>query len=584
MKKTLTLVFILAFSATNFAQDKIITLKGKVTHLDMATANVEVQSQKTGNTSTTDADGKYEIKTVAGDLVIFSYPGLRDMEIIVEDVTSYLNISMNAAVNQLDEVVVEKTRIKSQNQLRGEYNSNKNLINTAFGILDKDITSFAVRIIDKSRFTLGGIDLASAIQFRFPGIRVERFPETFTKPTIYLRGGGVGFFPAIYDVDGMIFQDFPDFVAVENVERIAILSGLGLVTKYGGKANGGVIVINTKGANTYLDPSTGKPYDLARLRNNVYEGGAINQAQANKSRPDYLTRLYETPTEKEAIAVYKEQAKAYRSSLYYVLDVFGYFNSRWNNTELANDILKEHWDLFSENPLGLKALAYLYQAMGDNQKAHELFKEVFILRPNYAQSYRDLALSYTDIGDFKKAASMYARYDFLVGEAFIDAEDKGFTPLIEREFRNFIELHGAEVTKTRLSKDESLTTDFKGTRLVFEWNDSEAEFDLQFVNPKNHFFTWEHSMFANADRIKEEKIKGYSCEEYLIDSSLKGTWQVNLKYLGNKNLTPTYLKATLYYNYGTTSQRKETKVFKLQLKNVYQELFKVQNSLSLISN
>jgi tetratricopeptide (TPR) repeat protein len=294
--------------------------------------------------------------------------------------------------------------------------------------------------------------------------------------------------------------------------------------------------------------------------------------------------LYETPTEKEAIAVYKEQAKAYRSSLYYVLDVFGYFNSRWNNTELANDILKEHWDLFSENPLGLKALAYLYQAMGDNQKAHELFKEVFILRPNYAQSYRDLALSYTDIGDFKKAASMYARYDFLVGEAFIDAEDKGFTPLIEREFRNFIELHGAEVTKTRLSKDESLTTDFKGTRLVFEWNDSEAEFDLQFVNPKNHFFTWEHNMFANADRIKEEKIKGYSCEEYLIDSSLKGTWQVNLKYLGNKSLTPTYLKATLYYNYGTTSQRKETKVFKLQLKNVYQELFKVQNSLSLISN
>jgi hypothetical protein len=91
-------------------------------------------------------------------------------------------------------------------------------------------------------------------------------------------------------------------------------------------------------------------------------------------------------------------------------------------------------------------------------------------------------------------------------------------------------------------------------------------------------------MFANADRIKEEKTKGYSCEEYLLDGSLEGTWQVNLKYLGNKSLTPTYLKATLYYNYGTTSQRKETKVFKLQLKNVYQELFKVQNSLSLISN
>ncbi len=584
MKQLVSFVILLLFSVHGYAQKNSITLKGKVTHLEAPIARAEVESQKTGNVVTTNIDGDYAITTIVGDVVTFSYPGLRNMEIVVEDVTSHLNINMNAVVNQLDEVVVEKTVIKSQQQLRGEYPTNKNLINTAFGILDKEITSFAVRIIDKSQLLYGGIDLASAIQYRFPGIRVERLAASFTKPTIYIRGGAVGFFPAIYDVDGMVLQEFPDFVAVENVERIALLSGLGLVTKYGGKANGGVIVINTKVANTYRDPRTGEPYDLARLRNNIYEGNAIGKEQAEKNVPEYLKSLYAAKSEKEAIELYQEQVKTYKNSHYYLLDIFGYFNAKWKNKEFADDILKEHWHMFSENPVALKALAYLYQTMGDNQKAHELFKEVFILRPNYAQSYRDLALSYTDIGDFKKAASMYARYDFLVGEAFIDAEDKGFTPLIEREFRNFIELHGAEVTNTRLSKDESLTTDFKGTRLVFEWNDSEAEFDLQFVNPKNHFFTWEHNMFANADRIKEEKIKGYSCEEYLIDSSLKGTWQVNLKYLGNKNLTPTYLKATLYYNYGTTSQRKETKVFKLQLKNVYQELFKVQNSLSLISN
>ncbi|NNE01532.1 MAG: hypothetical protein HKN52_00070 [Eudoraea sp.] len=584
MKQLLTLLIILLYSANSYTQEKAITLKGKVTHLDMAIANVEIQSQKTGNSGTTNSDGNYTIETVPGDLVTFSYPGLRDMEIVVEDVTSYLNIEMNAAVNQLDEVVIEKTRIKSQNQLRGEYKTNKNLINTAFGILDKDITSFAVRIIEQSQMLLGGIDLASAIQYRVPGIRVERFAETFSKPTIYLRGGGLGFFPAIYDVDGVILQDFPDFVTVENVERIAILSGLGLVTKYGGKANGGVIVINTKTGNTYRDPNTGGPYDQAQLRNNIYEGNAINKEQVNKSRPAYLTTLYEAPSEKEAIGIYKEQVKVYRNSFHYVLDVFGYFNAKWKNTALANDILKEHWYLFDENPLGLKALAYLYETIGDTKKAHGIFKEVFILRPNYAQSYRDLALSYTAIGDYKKAAALYARYDYLIGEAFIKAEDKGFSPLIEREFRNFLELHGSAFANTRLSKDESLITDFKGTRLVFEWNDSEAEFDLQFVNPKNQFFIWEHSMYANADRIKEEKIKGYSCQEYLLDSSIEGNWQVNLKYLGNKSLTPAYIKATVYYNYGTSSQKKEIKVFKLHVKDVNQELFTVLNSSSLVSN
>ncbi len=584
MKRVILMLLFLCFSIGINAQVKKITIRGKVTNMDTPLINAEIQSDRTGEVVQTDAKGRYELETSPGDLVSFSYPGLADMEIVVEDVTSILNIKMNAAVNVLDEVVVEKTKIKSQRQLRMEYSSNKNLIQTAFGILDKDITSFAVRILDKSQFIYGGIDLASAIQYRFPGIRVERLPESFSKPIIYLRGSSQGFFPAIYDIDGMITDQFPDFVMIENVERMAILSGLGLVTKYGGKANGGVIVINTKGANTYRDPRSGGPYDQALLRNNIYEGTAISKQQADKNLPEYLNALYATTSEKEARALYETQSKTYRSSLYYFLDVFGYFSAKWQNKEFANELIEKHWYLFKDNPVGLKSLAYLYQVLGETEKAHNLFKEVFILRPNYAQSYRDLALSYLDINDYKKAASLYARYDYLIGEGFIRAEDVNFTPLMEREFSNLLQLYGKELTGKDFSKGPSLNSDFEGTRLVFEWSDSEAEFELQFVNPENKYFNWEHSLLADPNRIKEEKIKGYSCEEYLIDGSLTGTWQVNLKYLGNKSLTPTFFKVTIYSNYGTRSQRKEVKVFKLQLKNVNQELFKVQNSLSLVSN
>ena len=584
MKNYIITLLLLCITIGVQAQKKQITIKGKVTNMDTPLINAEVQSNKTGEVVRTDAKGMYQLETSPGDLVIFSYPGLADMEIVVEDVTSILNIKMNAAVNVLDEVVVEKTKIKSQNQLRMEYSSNKNLIKTAFGFLDKDITSFAVRILDKSSFNFGGIDLASAIQYRVPGIRVERLPESFNKPTIYLRGSSQGFFPAIYDVDGMITDQFPDFVMIENVERIAILSGLGLVTKYGGKANGGVIVINTKGANTYRDPRTGGPYDQALLRNNIYEGTAISKQQLDKNLPEYLKALYAASSEKEAQELYNEQSKAYGSSLYYFLDVFGYFSAKWQNKEFADQLIQEHWYLFKDNPIGLKSLAYLYQVLGETEKAHDLYKEVFILRPNYAQSYRDLALSYIDMKEYKKAAALYARYDYLIGEGFIRAEDVNFTPLLEREFSNLLQLYGKELTGQDFSKGPSLNSDFEGTRLVFEWSDSEAEFELQFVNPQNKYFNWEHSMLADPNRIKEEKIKGYSCEEYLIDGSLTGTWQVNLKYLGNKSLTPTFFKVTIYSNYGTKSQRKQEKVFKLQLKNVNQELFKVQNSNSLANN
>ena len=63
-------------------------------------------------------------------------------------------------------------------------------------------------------------------------------------------------------------------------------------------------------------------------------------------------------------------------------------------------------------------------------------------------------------------------------------------------------------------------------------------------------------------------------KEYLVDNSLSGLWKVNAKYLGNKSLTPTYLKTTVYHNYGTPAQRKEVQLFKLGLKDVHQELFR----------
>ena len=117
--------------------------------------------------------------------------------------------------------------------------------------------------------------------------------------------------------------------------------------------------------------------------------------------------------------------------------------------------------------------------------------------------------------------------------------------------------------------------DFKGTRLVFEWNDPETEFDLQFINPKNQHYEWRHNLAESPTVIEREKYYRYSVMEEFLDGSQTGIWKVNVKYLGNKSLMPTYLKAIIYHDYGFVTQRKEIKVFKLALKDVYQELFTV---------
>jgi hypothetical protein len=52
----------------------------------------------------------------------------------------------------------------------------------------------------------------------------------------------------------------------------------------------------------------------------------------------------------------------------------------------------------------------------------------------------------------------------------------------------------------------------------------------------------------------------------------------NVNYLGNKSLTPTYLKVTIYHNFGLASEQKESQVFKLSAKNLNQELTKIKNN------
>ena len=394
---------------------------------------------------------------------------------------------------------------------------------------------------------------------------------------MFIRGAGSisNRAAAIFDVDGQIFTDVPTWIDLANIQRIAILNNFATTTSYGSIGAGGVIVINTKTGN----PRSGEIVDRARLRNNYENGKVLTKSEIAENRPTYMKELEASASFAEARQVFDRFDAMYQGSPYFYLDAYTYFSEKWNEQDFADQIVADNFGQFENNAVLLKALAYTYQQQNRFEKANETFKEVFILRPNYAQSYMDMANSYRELNTPKQAAALYARYEYLLQEGFMEVDTAGFGPIMDREFNNLLAIDRNAVVDGRKAKklfvaDES----FKGTRLVFEWNDGEAEFDLQFVNPENQYYKWKHSLAENADEIEREKDFGYNVKEYLIDDSLPGTWSVNVNYLGNKSLTPTYLKASVYYNYGSRSQRKETKVFKLSLKDVNQELFKLQVS------
>ena len=580
MKNILILLVLVTFVTNIQAQSN--TVKGKVTQMDSPLANVQISILDSDTATKTDANGFYQISAEPREVIQYTYPGLNDVQILVEDVTRILNIEMSQEIHQLDEVTVKGSNRKSQNELQEEYAYNPDLLKTAFGIIDGETAPGNIRFLKDEEINDIGICILDVVRNEFPGVRV--FGDCMRGGGIFIRGlNSVSQAPpAVYDVDGQILTNTPTWIAPAAIARLAVLNNLAMTTRYGSIGAGGVIVINTK-ASAYSRTVDGKPIDYAKVKNNKYDNSALNFVDFNEGKPNYLTELLGAGTEEDAKAIYAEQIKKYSSSFYYVLDAYDYFSNRWNNQDFADMIIEDNKSIIRSNPIALKSLAYIYQAEGQFKKANKLYEDVYKLRADYAQSYLDLANSYRELGSNQKAAAMYLRYDYLLNEKLLEKEEQ-VKLMVDRDLNNLISLKGADLVATNKVSEIKLDDDFKGTRLVFEWSDSEAEFELQFVNPEKRYFKSEHSLVADAERIQSEKRSGFSSEEYLIDDSLRGTWLVNATYLGNKSLTPTYLKATVYYNYGSASQRKETKVFKLGLRNVNQQLFSVSNTVSIVAN
>ena len=578
--KNMVLVIFLALN-TVFSQEKPKVISGIVSDGRTPLENVQIVVDGADVTLFTDSQGRYTLNTVPGNTIRYSYTGMKTIEIVVEDVTRILNIEMIPDIEELEEVVLTKSRRKSREDLELEYNSNPNLIKTAYGIINPETAAYQIRILPEEFIGSVNLCILDVLRNEFPGVTVKG--DCIRGGVINVRGSNSLFNDqfAIFDVDGQVLTDAPLWILPSNIKRVAVLSSSAATTKYGSIASGGVVIINTNSGSTY--PKSKELADKARLRNNKYLGDALTAESLSSSEPTYLQELYEAKSLEEAKKIHEFYAPRYGGSYSYYVDVLGYFVEKWNDDTFENKIVQDGLLYFNGNPIALKALAFVHQANGTFKKANGLYKEIFIQRPNYAQSYMDLANSYRELGDGKKAASFYMRYDYLVNEGFLENDSTAFAKIMDREFNNLIMLKGNELL-SKEAKTHVLKEDFNGTRMVFEWNDSEAEFELQFVNPEGRYFKTVHSLAKNAERIRDEKLLGYSCEEFLIDESLTGTWQVNAKYLGNKSLTPSYLKATIYYDYGSAAQRKEIKVFKLGLKNVNQELFKVNNTARIVSN
>lgn len=577
MKPLLPVLLFLFFFQVN-SQETLRTIRGTISDGQFPLEDVNIIVKNTDRLARTDASGKYEISAREGETLVYSHVGKKTLEILVEDVTTFLNLTLKGKVQELDEVVVTKKKYRrTQNELRLDYNTDKNLIKTVHGIMDTRMMPSRVQIIYEKDINPSTVDILTLLRAQVPNVLTptNTVGLNLNEIQVFFRRGITSIntaTPVLFEVDGFLFQQVPTFIDVENIDRMAVIQGLGALNKYGSLAAGGLIIINTKTANFNGEPGKNEPYDRAQLRDNFFkEGDALDGPDIIV--PTYLETLRSAATFKEARENYIRLEKVYGRSPYYYLDAHSYFQNEYKDRSMVERITNTIEARYSDNPVILKALAYQKDESEEYGASVELYKKIFILRPHYQQSYHDLANAYRNSGKIERATLLYARHQFLLREGFFSRSET-FSNILNRDFNNLLAQEGEVLSQEKVFyvADED---EFNGTRLVFEWNDSEAEFELQFVNGNKQYYIFKHTAWDNGELIKDEKQNGFSCQEHLIYDP-EEIWQVNVNYLGNKSLTPTYLKATVYQNYGKPSQKQESRVFKLMVKNQNQELFKIE--------
>lgn len=480
-------------------------IKGQITFADAPLSEVNVRVAGSDRGVMTNSRGRYHIQARQGEELIFSHVGFKAVSLIVEDVTSQLSFEMIPMTNELDEVIVKAK--STEGKLSTYTKRAQKEFQTSMGKYDPKKAGYSSGYIDGDQLNPASVNLLEFMAGKVAGLTVN--PVT---GEVVIRGG-TGSISAnttpLWEVDGVVLTQMPQ-LDVANIKDIRVLKSVASLTRYGPQAAGGVIVISTRSGN--FEPDAGPSGLNTDLANNNYYS---NDAQLNTAA----------------------------------------LQARKTAEELRLQLSLEN------NPEKLKAIAYQLEALGLKFDVIEAYKKVFSLRPKYAQSFRDLAQAYVQAEKFKPAWRMYMGY---FNQGF-PANEEGIGEIVydEMEWLYFRRQNQTQIRESFQTRSEDLIDFQTDVRFVFEWNTSEAEFDLEFVSPDRRSYIFEHKLEANQRLITEEKQIGYSSKRFFIEDIMEGDWLLNLTYKGNKKSDPTYFKLTAFYNWGKVNETKVVKVYKL---------------------
>lgn len=529
-------------------------IKGKVKSAVGPVQGAIVQVKGTFNEAVTNVDGAFTIDAKEGETLVISSLGMIPTERTLGS-NNTLKVDLEVDGEILDEVAL-------RGEKKREYGNTQ--IETAYGKRDFNKLGFSASQITEEQI-LPSYQTLDQIMVKLTGVQFSGVPGQ----RVYYFTRNIGSSVSQSTLPVVVVDDIPyaqgennplPAIDVQNIHSVTALPSLAATVKYGTLARSGAIIIRTKGYN--LGQSGG---EVDNQRKALVKGNNFNEQLDSYDRehvmPNYFTELKNAGSLNAAKRTYKKhEGEKGKYGIPYYIDAAEVFSKY--DLEVAGAVASQIAEVAPNNVRALKSAAYKLEELGELEQAKNIYQRIALLQPQAAQSYRDLAHIFKETGEITKSFGLYKQ---ILANATPDVDFSGLQKSAEHELRQLVANHKRKIKYSDLPNDLLDAKFNKDIRVLFEWNNPSAEFEIQFVNPQRKFFTWKHDLFTNKARLLEEVKQGYSQEEFIIDDSNRGQWQVNIRYLGDEiaSKNPTFLKYTLYKNYGLPTETKVVKTIKL---------------------
>jgi len=551
--------------SNNSKASKFKTINGRVSDENGYLSDVTVISRDNNLQTITDSLGNFSIEAQNRGILEFRYIGKNTILSRVSESTSK-NIYMTDGNMILDEVILE--------------NKKKEVIDNGYGKLDKKSLGYSVETLDGNKIIPSNTDVKDAVAGKFAGVKIGANDDLtqFVGRGRYttILGNQYG----LIVVDGLAIKQSDSsmgagfigdtgFINPENIESVTYLKGLAATNIYGTEGRNGVLLIKTK-----TGSSSFKKKKKRQLGNTPTYIDDI-EIEEVIDKP-YIREISQTTTIEDAYKMYLSQRKLYGKDISFFFDIASYFKN-WNNPYLVKRILSNVLEINKKLNLEiLRALAYKYDEFELFEESIKVNKQLISFKPSESQSYRNLALSYQLNKQFTKAQEIYNK---IHTNQYSDVNSfNGLKQTINAEYKNLVALHNSNLIATNIPEFYKKNAEYD-TRIVFEWSHFDAEFDLQIVNPQKRYFTWSHTQKEESSRFIKETSQGYGLEEFFITKKDKGEWLFNLIYYGKKtgdNSMPSFVKVTVYSNFGKPTQTKKVTVKDLNDLNKKESILKLE--------